>query len=152
MAIVIEPVSYDEALEMMGKEMYDHWDEVPFGDFNLELNLKHEIYRAAEAEGHARFYMAWDGANPVAYLSVFATEMSQHAGVLQATMDAYYVAPAYRKGGVFGKLLTFVEQDLSSYGVRFLTIGVNTNYKGKTSEFLLSQGYQVTEITHSKEL
>lgn len=136
----------------MGPEMFAHWEEVPFGSFEMPLKLKTDIYHKAEAEGHARFYMAWEGAKPVAYMSVFASEMCQHEGVYQAVTDAYYVAPEYRKGGVFGKLLAFVEQDLSSYGIRFLTVGVNPNYKGSTSKFLLASGYEVTEVSHTKEL
>lgn len=152
MSIVIESVGFDESLEMMEQAMLDHWEEVPFGSFDMKLNLHKEMYRQADIDGHARFYMAWDGSKPIAYMSLFASEMCQHQGTYQAVTDAYYVDPDYRKGGVFGKLLAFVEQDLASYGIRFLTVGVNPNFKGKTDEFLKATGYEVTEVSLTKEL
>ncbi len=148
----IERVTFAEASEAMYEEMLAHWNEVPFGPFDMTLALNNEAYVIAEKEGHALFYLAYDEDKPVAYLSVFASEMIQHKGVMQAVTDAFYVAPDYRKGGVFGKLLEFVEQDVKSFGIRFLTLGVNPMYKGNTAQFLEHVGYCKTEISYTKEL
>ena len=144
--------TYLEMIDTFRQATQDHFTEVPFGDYNLSLELNDAIYENAEREGHARFYVAFLGRDPVAYMSVFASEMSQHKGIMCAVTDSYYVVPEYRKDGIFGKLLAHVEQDIKSLGIRFLTIGHNPQYKGKTPELLLSEGYSVTEVAYTKEV
>lgn len=150
--LIIDVVSYDQLLDAMREATESHWSEVPFGDYNLDLDLNDGIYQNAEADGHARFYVAFLGRTPVAYMSIFASEMSQHKGIMCAVTDSYYVVPEYRKDGIFGKLLSHVEQDIKSLGIRFLTIGHNPQYKGKTPELLLSEGYSLTEVSYTKEV
>lgn len=150
--LIINTVTYRDLLECMKANTQDHWDEVPFGNYNLTLDLHHVLYENAEREGHARFYVAFMGRDPVAYMSIFAAEMSQHKGIMNAVTDSYYVVPAYRKSGIFGKLLEFVEQDVKSLGIRFLTIGHNPMYKGKTPELLEAAGYSITEVAYTKEV
>jgi GNAT superfamily N-acetyltransferase len=118
----------------------------------MPLNLDHHAYMFAEGEGYARFYLVYVEDKPVAYMSVMAHTMMQHKDEVAATTDAFYVAPDYRKGGVFGKLLEFVEQDLKACGIRFFTVGTNPMYKGKTEQFLDHVGYCKTEVHYTKEL
>ena len=150
--LIIDVVTYAQLLDAMREATEAHWNEVPFGDYNLSLELNDAIYQNAEREGHARFYVAFLGREPVAYMSIFASEMSQHKGIMCAVTDSYYVVPEYRKDGIFGKLLAHVEQDIKSIGIRFLTIGHNPQYKGKTPDLLLSEGYSVTEVSYTKEV
>lgn len=149
----IEKVTYDTANRAMYEEMCAHWDEVPFGDFTMDLELDHEMYLLAEEAGYANYYLVYDDEDKaIAYMSVFAAKMSKHKGKLSATTDAFYVNPVYRKSGVFGKLLKFVEQDLKAYGIDYFTVGHNPNYKGKTEQYLSYVGYCKTEIMYTKEL
>ena len=148
----IEQVSYTQAYNEMHEDMEAHWKEVPFGPYHMPLNLDHESYVSAEEGGYARFYLVYVEDKAVAYMSVFATPMIQHKGELQAVTDAFYVAPDYRKSGVFGRLLEFVEQDLKAQGIRFFSVGTNPMYKGKTEQFLDHVGYCKTEVNYAKEL
>lgn len=149
----IEKVTYDTGNRAMYEEMCAHWDEVPFGNFDMDLELDHAAYLMAEEQGYARFYLVYDDSDKaIAYMSVFANQMIQHKGEVQAVTDAFYVAPDYRKSGVFGKLIEFVEQDLKTCGIRFFTIGTNPMYKGKTEQFLDRIGYCKTEVLFTKEL
>ena len=148
----IEKVPYSVAYNEMHEAMEAHWKEVPFGPYHMPLNLNHETYQAAGQAGHALFYLVYVEDKPVAYMSVFANDMIQHKGEVQAVTDAFYVAPDYRNGGVFGKLVEFVEQDLKAYGIRFFSIGINPMYKGKTEQFLDHVGYCKTEVLFTKEL
>ncbi len=150
--LIIDVVTYDQLIEAMKESTEEHWKEVPFGEYNLDLELNDAIYRNAEEGGHARFYVAFLGRDPVAYMSLFASEMSQHKGILCAVTDSYYVVPQYRKDGIFGKLLEYVEQDIKSLGIRFLTVGHNPQYKGRTPELLESLGYSKTEVSYTIEV
>lgn len=144
--------TYLEMIDTFRQATKDHFAEVPFGDYKIELNPNDDIYLNAEREGHARFYVAFQGRNPAGYIIIFASEMAHHKGVMCAVTDSFYVVPEYRKDGIFGKLLTYVEQDIKSLGIRFLTIGHNPQYKGKTPDLLLSEGYSVTEVSYTKEV
>lgn len=148
----IEKVTYTQAHDAMHEAMEAHWDEVPFGPYHMPLNLDHEAYVTAEQEGYAQFYLVYVEDAAVAYMSVFASQMMQHKGEMLAVTDAFYVAPAYRKGGVFAKLLKFVEHDLQAHGIRFFTVGTNPMYKGSTEQFLDHVGYCKTEVQFTKEL
>lgn len=149
----IEKVTYDTANRAMCEDMCSHWEEVPFGNFDMELELDHAAYLVAEAEGYARFYLVHDDSDKaIAYMSVFANQMIQHKGQVQAVTDAFYVAPDYRKSGVFGKLVEFVEQDLKACGIRFFSLGHNPNTKGRVEEYIENMGYQKTEVIFTKEL
>ncbi len=149
----MELVSYAQAHKEMSEAMKAHWEEVPFGPYHMPLNLNHEAYVRFEREGYARFYLVHDDSGKaIAYMSVFANDMIQHKGEIQAITDAFYVAPDYRKSGVFGKLLKFVEQDLKDSGIRFFSVGSNPMYKGKTEQFLEHVGYCKTEVVFTKEL
>ncbi len=149
----IEKVTYDTANRAMCDEMCAHWDEVPFGDFDMELELDHAAYLMAEEQDYARFYLVYnDSDKAIAYMSVFANEMIQHKGLVQAVADAFYVAPDYRKSGVFGTLVEFVEQDLKEHNIRFFSLGHNPNTKGRVEEYIEHLGYQKTEVIYTKEL
>lgn len=148
----IEQVSYEKMYNEMHEQMEAHYKEVPFGTYGLSLNLDHEAYMVAEDEGFARFYLVYIEDKAVAYLSMLAAPMTQHKGQLQAATDSFYVAPDYRNGGVFGKLLEFVEQDLKACGIRFLSVGISPLHDDRTKSFLDRVGYCTTEIHYTKEL
>lgn len=148
----IRIVSFAEAYNSMHQAMQDHWDEVPFGTFGLDFNLDTDAYQLVEHEGYAKYYLVYQEDVAIAYMSVMAAPMYKHKGRLSATTDAYYVAPEYRKSGVFGKLIEFVEKDLAEFGIEFFNIGHNPMYKGKTEEFLEHVGYQRTEVIYTKRL
>lgn len=148
----IRVVSFAEAYNSMHQAMQDHWDEVPFGTFGLDFNLDTDAYQLADREEYLRCYLMYHENAPIAYVSIMAAPMYKHKGMLSATTDAYYVAPEYRKSGVFGKLIEFVEKDLAEFGIEFFTISHNPMYKGKTEEFLEHIGYQQTEILFTKRI
>lgn len=149
----IKKASFTECYDAMYQDMLAHWDEVPFGNFNLELDLDTEKYLESEAAGYARYYLVRnDSGKAIAYMSVFASPMFQHKGVMCAVTDAFYVAPDYRDSGVFADLLKFVEKDLTSCGIDYFSVVHNPMYKGRTDLFLESIGYCKTEISFTKEL
>lgn len=132
----------------------DHLKEVPFGNFNLELNLCTDTYVHSEATGHARYYVAFVGNEFAGYMTIMASEMLHHRGVMQAVTDSFYVVPAFRSSGTFNKLLTDIENDLVYCGIRFLTIGLNPNMPHFDSMrgALCHKDYLDTEVSVTKEL
>ncbi len=149
----IRKVTYRTGWDAMHTEMQEHWDEVPFGNFILELDINHNTYMTAEEEGYASYYLGYnDEGEPVAYMSVFANEMCQHKGTMQAVADCFYVAPDYRRKGMFDRMIKFVEADLKQCGIRFFTIGHNPNTKEPVDKALEHKGYAMTEISYTKEL
>jgi len=149
----IKRVSFAEGYDAMYQDMLTHMDEVPFGNFDLELDLDTERYLEAEEAGYACYYLVRDDSGQaIAYMSVFASSMCQHKGLMSAVTDAFYVAPEHREGGVFAELLKFVETDLTSCGIDYFTVVHNPMYKGRTDLFLKSVGYCNTEVNFTKEL
>jgi GNAT superfamily N-acetyltransferase len=150
--LLIGTITYAQLVEEMHKAMGDHWQEVPFGNFELDLKLDDAAYLHAEAEGHLRIYVAYMGRYPIAYMAVLASGMLHHAGEMQAVTDSFYVVPEYRNGGIFGKLLAHIEEDIKELGIRFLTVSHNPQYKGNTPDLLEDAGYMVTEVAYTKEV
>lgn len=151
--LIFGTVTFDELLDAMRGDMDTHRMEVPFGKYGLgKLDLNEEAYRTAEEHGHARFYVAFIGRKPVAYISLIASNLLHHKTVMSAFSDAYYVVPEYRTSGIFGKLLAHVEQDCKALGIRFINLGYNTQHKEASPDFLLSTGYRVSDVIYTKEV
>ena len=138
----------------MNNQPAKHLEEVPFGDYQLELDLCDDVYDYTEKVGHCKCYAAFVDNEYAGYMIVMASEMIHHRGTKQAVTDSFYVAPAYRSSGVFQVLLEKVEQDLRSNNIRFLTVGLNPNMPHFTQMSLgmYKKGYQHTEYSVTKEL
>jgi GNAT superfamily N-acetyltransferase len=149
---IVTKVNHPEVMRLINNLPEDHWDEVPFGSFQLELDLVDEVYEYSEQSGYARFYVSMIDTTCVGYMILLASEMLHHRGVIQATTDCFYVAPEYRESSVFKELLEYVENDLRAEGIRFLTVGLNPNFPSKLDKYLSTQGYEVTEVSMTKEV
>lgn len=153
-SIEITNLSYTKLRQLMNKQPVQHLEEVPFGNFQLELNLIDEVYDYSEQAGYCRSYAAFVDEEYAGYMVVMASEMIHHRGNFRAVTDAFYIAPAYRSTGAFKALLTQVEQDLKANNIRFLTVGLNPNMGNfpKMKAFMEAGLYQHTEYNVTKEL
>ena len=138
----------------MNNQPAKHLEEVPFGDYQLELDLVDEVYDYSEKAGLSRCYAAFVDGDYAGYMIVMASEMIHHKGTVQAVTDSFYIAPEYRSTGVFSALLKYVEQNLSKNNIRFFTVGLNPNmpHFTKMSLGMYKKGYQHTEYSVTKEL
>lgn len=150
----VQEVPFEQAIHLIREMVGEHWNEVPFGNFQLELNLNEEAYQFAESNGYMRTYVVFSAGTAVGYFTLAASDMMHHKGTFQAVGDSYYIHPDYRKSGAFVTLLLTVEEALAKQGIRFLTIGVNPTFDRapETEVFLHSKGYQLTEKSYTKEL
>lgn len=138
----------------MNNQPAQHLEEVPFGSFQLELDLADDVYDYSEKVGYLRCYAAYVDGNYAGYMIIMASEMMHHVGTIQAVTDAFYIAPEYRSSGAFKALLNYVEADLKSNGIRFLTLGVsvNTPRYNVVVNLLTRKGYALAELLVTKEL
>lgn len=132
----------------------EHYDEVPFGTFDVPLNPCLDQYEAMEAANALRCIAAYDGANMVGYVTVFAAEMLRHKGNYQITTDSFYVDPAYRRSGLFAKMMDKLEQLARENDIRFVSYAVNPVFHDsiEIEMWLASKGFQVTETIYTKEV
>jgi len=152
--IEVTNLSYTELRTLMHNDPVQHLEEVPFGNFQLELDLCDEVYTYSEALGYARCYVAHADGEYAGYVVLMASEMIHHAGHIQAVTDSFYIKPEYRSSGVFSALLAYIEDDLRDNGIRFLTLAINHNtpHVDKLQEFVHNKDYVYTEILMTKEL
>ncbi len=153
-SIEVNSLSYTQLRTLMNNNPAKHLEEVPFGDFSLELDLVDEVYVSAEESGFTKCYCIHVDGNYAGYMLIMASEMIHHRGQMQAVTDSFYIAPAYRSTGAFMVLLDKVEQDLKVNGIRFLTVGLNPNmpHFNKVDGKLTRNGYLTTEVSVTKEL
>lgn len=153
-SVKVQSVNYSVLTELLQDVPDKHWQEVPFGTYQMELDLCHDVYTYSEQIGYARFYVVFVDEVFAGYMSVMASEMIHHRGMVQANTDSFYIVPEFRNSGAFTALLTYVEADLNREGVRFFTVGLNPNmpHFENTQAFLERDGFQVTEISMTKEL
>ena len=153
-SIEISNLSYTELRTLMNKDPVHHLEEVPFGNFQLELDLCDEVYISSEELGYNRCYTASVNGAYAGYVVLMASEMIHHAGQMQAVTDSFYIKPEYRAGGIFAALLTHIENDLRANGIRFLTLALNYNmpHVDKIQKFVHDKDYVYTEILMTKEL
>ena len=153
-SIEINNLSYTKLRTLIHKHPAQHFKEVQFGNFQLELDLVDEVYDYSEQVGYCRSYIVHVDGNYAGYMVVMATEMLHHRGTTQALTDSFYIAPEYRSSGAFTSLLSYVEDDLRINGIRFLTLGLssNTPHVDKIKQFVHNKGYLCTEVLFTKEL
>ena len=153
-SIEINNISYTKLREIMNNQATEHLDEVPFGNYQLKLDLCDEVYDYSESVGYCRCYSVHVNGSYAGYMVVMASEMIHHRGTVQAVTDSFYIAPVYRASGVFKALLRYVELDLRACGIRFLTVGMNPNMPDyeQMVEFMAKKDYQHTEYSVTKEL
>lgn len=138
----------------MNKQPAKHLEEVPFGDYQLELDLVHEVYENTVEAGYCRCYAVYFKGDYAGYMVVMASEMIHHRGTTCAVTDSFYIAPEYRSTGAFTELLAYVEDDLRENNIRFLTVGLNPNmpHYSKLDYKMSELGYITTEVSVTKEL
>lgn len=153
-SIEITNLSFQSLRTIMNNQPAEHLEEVPFGDFKLEIDLHEEVYIQAESTGHCKCYAAFVDNEYAGYMIIMASEMIHHKNIFQAVTDSFYITPAYRSKGVFQELLNKVEHDLKFNNIRFLTIGLNPNmpHYSKMDGMLSKIGYLTTEVSVTKEL
>jgi GNAT superfamily N-acetyltransferase len=153
-SIEINSISYTQLRTLMNNQPVQHLEEVPFGNFQLTLDLVHETYENMVTEDYGRCYSAHINGEYAGYMVVGASEMMHHRGIVQAITDSFYIAPAYRASGVFSYLLRYVEQDLKKNGIRFFTVGLNPNMPdyAAVTNYMCRHHYQHTEYLVTKEL
>lgn len=153
-SIEISNLSYTELRTLMNNDPVQHLEEVPFGNFQLELDLHDDVFMAAEQTGYMRCYMAAVNGDYAGYVIVMASEMIHHVGVFQAVTDSFYIKPEYRGCGVFTAFLAHIEEELKAQGTRFFTLGMNPNMPHVEGmiKFVHDRGYMFTETLMTKEL
>ena len=153
-SIEINNLKYSELRTLMHNTPAKHLEEVPFGDYQLKLDLVDEVYEYSEQVGYCRSYAAYVDGEYAGYMLIMASEMIHHRGTTQAITDSFYITPAHRSSGAFKALLAHVEADLKSNGIRFLTVGLNPNMPNysKMDGMLSKVGYITTEVSVTKEL
>ena len=153
-SIEINSLSYIKLRELMNNQPAQHLEEVPFGNFQLELDLVDEVYNYAESVGHSKCYAAFVDGIYAGNMVVMASEMIHHRGTVQAVTDSFYIVPEYRSAGVFKALLKYVEQNLQKNNIRFLTVGLNPNMPQfeEMQGMMCHLNYQHTEYAVTKEL
>jgi GNAT superfamily N-acetyltransferase len=153
-SLEITSLKYEQLRTIMNKQPVEHLLEVPFGDFQLELDLCDDVYTYTEDMGHCKCYAAFVDNDYAGYMIVMASEMIHHRGTTQAVTDSFYIAPAYRGMEVFKTLLKYIEQDLRQNNIRFLTVGLNPNMPdfANMQRGMYRHGYMNTEYSVTKEL
>lgn len=152
--IEVKSLPYEQLRQLMEDNPEQHLEEVPFGNFQLELDLCDDVYDYSEQAGYLRCYVVYSDGAYVGNIVVMASEMLHHIEQLQAVTDSFYIKPEYRGTGAFKALLTHVEDDLRDNKIRFLTLGMNPNMPHYESmlKFLQQEDYHHTEYLMTKEL
>ena len=150
MAVEIGIVTYDDLIACVGSKIKDHYEEAPW--WGLSLHMDDELYLAAECSDSARFYLATVDGEIAGYVSLLAAPMMQHKGIMQAVTESFYVAPEYRRHGVFAKLVKYIEKDCAACGIQYLTLAFPKTDRGVLDRFVKIAGYKDSEVSYTKEL
>lgn len=152
--IEVESLSYDKLRLLMDKDPELHLDEVPFGNYQLELDLCHDVYSYTQELGYLQCYAVYVDKAYAGYMVVSASEMMHYRGHIRGVADSFYIKPEYRNSGAFSKLLSEVEQSLQRNNIEYLTLGMNPNMPNikQTMRYVESKGYITTDVLMTKEL
>lgn len=106
-----------------------HWREVtrPALQPHLPLHIHWEVYAALEQSGQLRLLTVRVDDALVGYATALLYEHLHSQGVFCASINNYYIDPAYREGGLGLQLLAAMRESLRDDGVQYLTIGTKAH-------------------------
>lgn len=108
-----------------------------------------KTYRAIEAQGGLRVYLAYDDGQPAGYQIFLLVNHPHYAGVRWAQADAVYVRPENRGIGAV-RFIVWADAQLGVEGVDVIQRGASTaNTYGRLLEYL---EYSATEVQYHKKV
>ena len=126
------------------------WLEIEHRKDIREFDPDWEAYETLEEAGILKVFTVRFEGKLVGYYSCIVSPSLHSKGLLQATIDAIYLHPDYRKGLVGYKLIKFAEKCLKEDGVKIILLG--TTEVNPIDPLLLKLGYSKTEAKFEKVL
>ena len=126
------------------------WLEIEHQKDIREFDPDWEAYEALEQVGILKVFTVRSEDKLVGYYSCVVSSSLHSRGLLQATIDAIYLHPDYRKGLTGYKLIKFAEKCLKEDGVKIILLG--TTEVNPIDPLLLKLGYSKTEVKFEKVL
>lgn len=135
---------FDEVLPLIKS----HFNEISYHN-NFGFNLDKEFYIKSNELGSIKFFILKDGDKIVGYSSYFL-HIHSHCGIVQATQDALYVSPDYRKLGLGSKLIEYADKVLKDMKVSVVFQCVSK--KNDFSNSLNKLGYELVDYLYARRL
>lgn len=126
------------------------WLEIEHRKDIREFDPDWEAYETLEQAGILKVFTVRSEGKLVGYYSCIVSSSLHCRGLLQATIDAIYLHPNYRKGLTGYKLIKFAEKCLKEDGVKIILLG--TTEVNPIDPLLLKLGYSKTEAKFEKVL
>ena len=130
--------------------LYLDWLEIEHRKDIREFDPDWEAYETLEQAGILKVFTVRSEGELIGYYSCIVSSSLHCRGLLQATIDAIYLHPNYRKGLTGYKLIKFAEKCLKEDGVKIILLG--TTEVNPIDPLLLKLGYSKTEVKFEKVL
>jgi len=128
----------------------EHWLEIGFAADKYNLDINFNIYDNMYKNNMLHLTTARHNNKLIAYALFFVFHCPHVQSKLIAQSHAIYVQPLFRKGYLGLNLLKKSEQELIKLGVKKIMQISST--KKNYGNLLKRMGYELTEITYSKEI
>lgn len=127
------------------------WEELKYHPLKQEkLNIDYNALANLEHIGFFIAMTARDDGKLVGYLSVLASEMIHHQGVVMAAEDAMYVDDAYRKQGVAENLIKAIILKCKEGNITYFSMSTTPSLD--YSPLLERNGFTRTEVTYTRKI
>ena len=121
-----------------------HWRELALDQDRIPLDVDLELYSSSDKKGVLHVVVARDDGRVVGYVFFWVMPHPHYKSYgLQASTDAFYVLPEYRKRGTGARMLMFAKASLQARGVKKLTI--STKVHEDHSDVLEALGGRLTD-------
>jgi GNAT superfamily N-acetyltransferase len=144
--------SWDELARDAAVEIFPrHWRELALDRNEIPLSVDVELYSNSDKKGVLHVVVARNDGFVVGYIFFWIMPHPHYKDFgLQASTDAFYVLPEFRKGGLGARMLMFAEESLRERGIKKLAI--STKVHENHADVLKALGFKVTDIALSKLL
>ena len=145
MDIKFNQESYSKAIDDIKKLLDDHMKEIEFDN----LVVASDLYLKAEEKGLLKVYTARDNGTIAGYCVTVISQCYKTTKI-KAHQEALYVKPDYRRFGVGGELLQYVDTHLKQIGVHISSQSVPSNMNW--DNLLIAKGYKKFRTIYEKEI
>jgi GNAT superfamily N-acetyltransferase len=127
-----------------------HYAELALDQNRVPLDPQWHVYTARERAGELLAVVLRDGGDAIGYYWGFIAPGLHYATCLTATMDVFYVHPAYRNGSAGVILFRAVERELQRRGVDRWFVG--TKLHADCGALFRRLGFAAVETYYAKWL
>ena len=150
--ITFQKETWDELSRDASEKIFpEHWRALALDQAEIPLTVDDALYSSCDKKGVLHVVTAREDGSLIGYIIIWVMPHPHYKEFgLQASTDAFFVVPKYRRGGTGARMLMFAEASLKERDVKKVSISVKIHEDH--SDVMEALGWKPTDKVFAKLL